>query len=54
MSLGKITGRMNAVWGLIKVPIDKIGAIIGPGGKNIRALQEETETKIDINDDGTV
>jgi polyribonucleotide nucleotidyltransferase len=38
----------------IKVPIDKIGAIIGPGGKNIRALQEETNTKIDIADDGTV
>ena len=38
----------------IKVPVDKIGAIIGPGGKNIRALQEETGTKIDINDDGTV
>jgi polyribonucleotide nucleotidyltransferase len=38
----------------IKVPIEKIGAIIGPGGKNIRALQEETNTKIDISDDGTV
>jgi polyribonucleotide nucleotidyltransferase len=39
---------------VIKVPVDKIGAIIGPGGKNIRALQEETGTKIDIEDDGTV
>jgi polyribonucleotide nucleotidyltransferase len=39
---------------IIKVPVDKIGAIIGPGGKNIRALQEETNTKIDIQDDGTV
>ncbi len=38
----------------IKVPIEKIGAIIGPGGKNIRALQEETHTRIDIDDDGTV
>jgi len=38
----------------VKVPIDKIGAIIGPGGKNIRALQEDTNTKIDIDDDGTV
>ena len=38
----------------IKVPIEKIGAIIGPGGKTIRALQEETNTKIDIDDDGTV
>lgn len=39
---------------IVKVPVDKIGAIIGPGGKNIRALQEETNTKIDIDDDGTV
>jgi polyribonucleotide nucleotidyltransferase len=39
---------------LIKVPVEKIGAIIGPGGKNIRALQEETKTKIDVDDDGTV
>ena len=39
---------------VIKVPIDKIGAVIGPGGKNIRALQEETHTKIDIDDDGSV
>ncbi len=39
---------------VIKVPVDKIGAIIGPGGKNIRALQEDTNTKIDIEDDGTV
>lgn len=38
----------------IKVPVDKIGAIIGPGGKNIRTLQDETNTKIDIQDDGTV
>jgi polyribonucleotide nucleotidyltransferase len=33
---------------------EKIGAIIGPGGKNIRKLQEDTNTKIDIEDDGTV
>jgi polyribonucleotide nucleotidyltransferase len=39
---------------IIKIPIDKIGAVIGPGGKMIRALQEETGTKIDINDDGSV
>jgi len=38
----------------IKIPVDKIGAIIGPGGKNIRALQEETGTRIDIEEDGTV
>jgi polyribonucleotide nucleotidyltransferase len=38
----------------VKIPVDKIGAIIGPGGKNIRALQEETGTRIDIEEDGTV
>jgi polyribonucleotide nucleotidyltransferase len=38
----------------IKVPIDKIGEIIGPKGKNIRALQEETGAQINIADDGTV
>lgn len=41
---------------LLRTKIDpsKIGLLIGPGGKNIRALQEETKTTIDINDDGTV
>jgi polyribonucleotide nucleotidyltransferase len=38
----------------VKIPVDKIGALIGPGGKNIRSLQEETGTKIDIEEDGTV
>jgi len=38
----------------MKVPVDKIGAIIGPGGKIIRAIQEETNVKIDIDDDGTI
>ncbi|NSW53511.1 MAG: polyribonucleotide nucleotidyltransferase [Anaerolineae bacterium] len=38
----------------VKIPVDKIGALIGPGGKNIRALQEETNTTIDIEEDGTV
>jgi polyribonucleotide nucleotidyltransferase len=33
---------------------EKIGNLIGPGGKNIRAIQEEYEVKIDIEDDGTV
>jgi polyribonucleotide nucleotidyltransferase len=33
---------------------DKIGALIGPGGKNIRAITEATKTKIDIEEDGTV
>jgi polyribonucleotide nucleotidyltransferase len=38
----------------IHIPVEKIGAVIGPGGKNIRALQEETGTQIDIAEDGTV
>lgn len=32
----------------------KIGLLIGPGGKTIRALQEETGASVDIQDDGTV
>jgi polyribonucleotide nucleotidyltransferase len=39
---------------VVKIPIDKIGAIIGPGGKTIRSIQEDTGTKIDIGDDGSV
>jgi polyribonucleotide nucleotidyltransferase len=38
----------------VRIPVDKIGALIGPGGKNIRALQEDTGAKIDVEDDGTV
>jgi polyribonucleotide nucleotidyltransferase len=38
----------------VKIPVDKIGALIGPGGKNIRSLQEETGATIDVQEDGTV
>jgi polyribonucleotide nucleotidyltransferase len=38
----------------IKINPEKIGAVIGPGGKNIRALQESTGTQITLEDDGTV
>jgi len=38
----------------IQINPEKIGLIIGPGGKNIRRLQEETGTKIDIEDTGIV
>ena len=38
----------------IQIPVDKIGAIIGPGGKNIRQLQEDTNTKIDIEETGLI
>ena len=37
-----------------KIDPEKIGLLIGPGGKTIRAMQEETGTQIDINNDGTV
>nr|MBA3450255.1 polyribonucleotide nucleotidyltransferase [Chloroflexia bacterium] len=38
----------------LKINPEKIGAVIGPGGKMIRSIQEDTGTRIDINDDGTV
>jgi len=38
----------------ITVPQEKIREIIGPGGKMIRSITDSTQTKIDINDDGTV
>jgi polyribonucleotide nucleotidyltransferase len=41
---------------IITVQIDpeKIGKVIGPGGKTIRAIQDETGVRIDIEEDGTV
>ncbi len=38
----------------IHIDPDKIGKVIGPGGKMIRALQEQFGVKIDISDDGSV
>ncbi len=38
----------------IKVAVDKIGKIIGPGGKGIKAIEAATGAKLDIEDDGTV
>ena len=38
----------------IKIPVDCIGAVIGSGGETIRALTKETNTEINIEDDGTV
>ncbi len=38
----------------MKIAPEQIGMIIGPGGKTIKAITEETGTKIDIDDDGTV
>ena len=38
----------------LDVPQDKIGQLIGPGGRNIRALQDETGAEISVEDDGAV
>jgi polyribonucleotide nucleotidyltransferase len=38
----------------LQINPDKIGLLIGPGGKTIKAIQEETGAKLDIEDDGTV
>ncbi|WP_418277276.1 polyribonucleotide nucleotidyltransferase [Isoptericola jiangsuensis] len=38
----------------VKVPVDKIGEVIGPKGKMINQIQEETGADISIEDDGTV
>lgn len=39
---------------MFKIPSDKIGALIGPGGKNIKALQEGFKVTMDVQEDGTV
>jgi polyribonucleotide nucleotidyltransferase len=39
---------------IVKINPEKIGALIGPGGKNIKKLVEESGCEIDIQDDGTV
>ena len=38
----------------VMIPVDKIGAVIGPGGKTIRSITEQTGAKIDIDDSGMV
>ena len=38
----------------MNIPVAKIGAVVGPGGKMIRSIIEETGVKIDIEDDGTI
>ncbi len=38
----------------VNIPVEKIGAIIGPGGKTIRAIQDETGARLDIEEDGTI
>jgi polyribonucleotide nucleotidyltransferase len=39
---------------IVKINPDKIGELIGPGGKNIKAIQAESGAEISIEDDGTV
>ena len=38
----------------IKIPVDQIGAVIGPKGKMINQIQDETGAEITIEDDGTI
>ncbi|MDX2163236.1 MAG: polyribonucleotide nucleotidyltransferase [bacterium] len=49
-TLSDYAPRMESV----KISVEKIGALIGPGGKTVRGIQERTGVKIDIQDDGTV
>jgi polyribonucleotide nucleotidyltransferase len=39
---------------MLTIPIDKIGMVIGPGGKNIKRIIEDTGVQVDIEDDGRV
>lgn len=39
---------------MVKIPVDKIGEFIGPSGRNIKKLMADTETQIDVDDDGSV
>ena len=48
--LNKNAPRMES----IKIPQDKIGMVIGPGGKTIRGITDETGASVDIQEDGTV
>lgn len=48
--LSKYAPRMHK----LTIPVSKIGALIGPGGKTIRSIIEETKTTIDVQNDGTV
>ena len=38
----------------VKIPIDKIGMVIGPKGQTINAIQDETGAEISVEDDGTI
>ncbi len=63
-----IMGKMNAVLAehradlsafapkmiVVTIPVEKIGALIGPGGKNIRKIIEESGAEVNVDDDGKV
>src|SRR5690606_36019818 len=38
----------------VQIPVDKIGTVIGPGGKMIKQIQEDMEVEVNIDDDGMV
>ena len=38
----------------VRVPVEKIGEIIGPGGKMIKKIMADTKTQLDVEDDGTI
>ena len=38
----------------IQIPVEKIGAVIGPGGRVIRSIIEETKCSVDVEDDGSI
>jgi polyribonucleotide nucleotidyltransferase len=38
----------------LKIPVDMIGAVIGPGGKNIRQIVKDSGAEVNIEDDGSV
>ena len=38
----------------IQIPREKIGVVIGPGGKMVRSIIEETKTTVDVQDDGSI
>jgi polyribonucleotide nucleotidyltransferase len=45
---------VRAAGHLVKIPVDKIGMVIGPKGQTINAIQDETGADISIEDDGTI
>jgi polyribonucleotide nucleotidyltransferase len=50
---GELSGYAPKMF-VMQIPENKIGELIGPGGKNIRQIIEDTGTEIDIEDDGRV